>query len=107
MDGVYQQDEACLVMDFIYHATNSVSGQTVIIFVKIAYRSFAPPQVAANSSGKGMSWLSGYGAYLRLDIPAIILPAVEGVEQGTVLYTDADVLFLRVGPLAVPHVSHC
>jgi hypothetical protein len=28
MDGVYQQDKACLVMDFIYHATNSVSGQT-------------------------------------------------------------------------------
>ena len=28
MDGVYQQDKACLVMDFIYHATNSISGQT-------------------------------------------------------------------------------
>jgi hypothetical protein len=28
MDDVYQQDKACLVMDFIYDATNSVSGQT-------------------------------------------------------------------------------
>jgi hypothetical protein len=28
MDGVYQQDKACLVKDFIYHTTNSISGQT-------------------------------------------------------------------------------
>ena len=28
MDRVYQQDKACLVMDFIYYATNSISGQT-------------------------------------------------------------------------------
>jgi hypothetical protein len=28
MDSVYQQDKACLVMDFIYHTTNSIIGQT-------------------------------------------------------------------------------
>jgi hypothetical protein len=57
----------------------------------------APQDAAANSSSKGASWIAGYGAYLRLDIPLIMPPAAgEGVEQRTVLYTDADVMLIKV-----------
>jgi hypothetical protein len=50
------------------------------------------------SKEKNEGWLDNYGAFLRLDLHLLVnrssVPA--GVEDEMVLYTDADVLFLKV-----------
>jgi hypothetical protein len=50
------------------------------------------------SKDKSPGWLGSYGAFLRLDLHLLVnrssVPA--GMEDEMVLYTDADVLFLKV-----------
>jgi hypothetical protein len=49
---------------------------------------------------KNEGWLSNYGAFLRLDLHLLVnrSSVPSNTEDEMVLYTDADVLFLKVRP---------